>query len=87
MVVGIIIGMLYANSLRNNLPDNVKDPADAEGPLKSLKAFERVEVKAGKTAEAVITLDSWIRARALPLSILSSVRLEPSTAGLCDVDW
>ena len=36
----------------------VKDPADTEGPLKSLKAFERVEVKAGKTAEAVITLDS-----------------------------
>ena len=36
----------------------VKDPADTEGPLKTLKAFERVEVKAGKTAEAVITLDS-----------------------------
>ena len=36
----------------------VKDPADTEGPFKSLKAFERVEVKAGKTAEAVITLDS-----------------------------
>lgn len=36
----------------------VKDPADTEGPLKSLKAFERVEVKAGKTVEAVITLDS-----------------------------
>ena len=36
----------------------VKDPADTEGPLKSLKAFERVEVKARKTAEAVITLDS-----------------------------
>ncbi len=36
----------------------VKDPTDADGPLKSLKAFERVEVKAGKTAEAVITLDS-----------------------------
>ena len=33
----------------------VKDPADTEGPLKSLKAFERVEVKAGKTAEADIT--------------------------------
>ena len=36
----------------------VKDPTDADGPLKSLKAFERVDVKAGKTAEAVITLDS-----------------------------
>ena len=36
----------------------VKDPADTEGPLKSLKAFEGVEVKAGKTAEAGITLDS-----------------------------
>lgn len=35
----------------------VKDPADADGPLKTLKAFERVEVKAGKTAKAVITLD------------------------------
>ena len=36
----------------------VKDPSDTDGPLKTLKAFERVEVKAGKTAEAVITLDS-----------------------------
>ena len=36
----------------------VKDPTDTEGPLKSLKAFERVEVKAGATAQAVITLDS-----------------------------
>ena len=44
-----------------------------------------------------LTIDSdivrgWIgqlmmRVRALPLSILSSVRLEPSTAGHCDVDW
>ena len=36
----------------------VKDPADTEGPLKSLKAFETVDVKAGKPAESVITLDS-----------------------------
>ena len=36
----------------------VKDPSDTDGPLKTLKAFVRVEVKAGKTAEAVITLDS-----------------------------
>ena len=42
-------------------PTNINNPVafkDTEGPLKSLKAFERVEVKAGKTAEAVITLDS-----------------------------
>ena len=36
----------------------VKDPTDTDGPLKSLKAFQRVEVKAGQTAEATITLDS-----------------------------
>ncbi|WP_293577024.1 glycoside hydrolase family 3 C-terminal domain-containing protein, partial [Prevotella sp.] len=36
----------------------VKDPADADGPLKSLKAYQRVTVKAGKTAKAEITLDS-----------------------------
>lgn len=36
----------------------VKDPSDQEGPLKSLKAFQRIEVKAGQTAQAVITLDS-----------------------------
>jgi len=36
----------------------IKDPTDAEGPLKSLKAYQRVTVKAGQTANAVITLDS-----------------------------
>ena len=36
----------------------VKDPTDAEGPLKSLKAYQRVQVKADQKAEAVITLDS-----------------------------
>ena len=36
----------------------VKDPADTEGPLKSLKAYQRVTVKAGQTAQAEITLDS-----------------------------
>lgn len=36
----------------------VKDPTDSEGPLKSLKGFQRVPVKAGQTAEATITLDS-----------------------------
>jgi beta-glucosidase len=34
----------------------VKDPADTEGPLRSLRAFQRIDVKAGKTAEAVLTL-------------------------------
>ncbi|MBP5514509.1 MAG: glycoside hydrolase family 3 C-terminal domain-containing protein [Bacteroidaceae bacterium] len=34
----------------------VRDPQDTEGPLRSLRAFQRVDVKAGKTAEAVITL-------------------------------
>ena len=34
----------------------VKDPADTEGPLKSLRAFQRVDVKAGQTANATITL-------------------------------
>lgn len=36
----------------------VKDPADTDGPLKSLKAYQRVSVKAGQTADVVITLDS-----------------------------
>lgn len=36
----------------------IKDPTDADGPLKSLKAYQRVTVKAGQTANAVITLDS-----------------------------
>jgi len=34
----------------------VRDLADAEGPLKSLRAFQRVDVKAGQTATAQITL-------------------------------
>ena len=36
----------------------IKDPTDADGPMKSLKAYQRVAVKAGQTANAVITLDS-----------------------------
>lgn len=36
----------------------VKDPTDTDGPLKSLKAYQRINVKAGQTAEAVITLES-----------------------------
>ena len=36
----------------------IKDPTDADGPMKSLKAYQRVTVKAGQTANAVITLDS-----------------------------
>ena len=36
----------------------VKDPSDTDGPLKTLKAYQRIEVKAGATAQAVITLDS-----------------------------
>ena len=36
----------------------VKDPTDTEGPLKTLKAYQRVSVKAGETAQAIITLDS-----------------------------
>ena len=36
----------------------VKDPTDADGPLKSLKAYQRVAVKAGQTVNAIITLDS-----------------------------
>ena len=36
----------------------VKDPTDSKGPIKSLKGFQRVPVKAGQTAEATITLDS-----------------------------
>ena len=34
----------------------VRDLSDAEGPLKSLRGFQRVEVKAGQTADAVIAL-------------------------------
>ena len=35
----------------------VRNLADAEGPLKSLRAFERVEVKAGQTKTVTLTLD------------------------------
>lgn len=34
----------------------VKDPTDTDGPLKTLKAFKRVNVKAGKTVDAEIPL-------------------------------
>ena len=34
----------------------IRDVADAEGPLKSLRAFQRVEVKAGQTASVRIPL-------------------------------
>ena len=35
----------------------IRDLADKEGPLKSLRGFQRVDVKAGQTAKATITLD------------------------------
>ena len=35
----------------------IRDLADAEGPSKSLRAFQRVEVKAGQSATATLTLD------------------------------
>ena len=35
----------------------IRDLADKEGPLKSLRGFSRVEVKAGQTAPATIQLD------------------------------
>ena len=61
--------------------------------LRSLKDyFETLEEPLGW-----LTIDSdivrgWLgqlmdAGESLPLSILSSVRLEPSTVGLCDVDW
>ena len=34
----------------------IRDLADADGPLKSLRGFARVDVKAGQTAKAEITL-------------------------------
>ena len=34
----------------------VRDPKDTDGPLRSLRAFQRVDVKAGQTANAVIKL-------------------------------
>ena len=34
----------------------IRNTADAEGPLKSLRAFQRVEVKAGQTATAILAL-------------------------------
>ncbi|MBP5380117.1 MAG: glycoside hydrolase family 3 C-terminal domain-containing protein [Bacteroidaceae bacterium] len=34
----------------------VKDPADTDGPLRTLRAFQRIEVKAGKTATATFVL-------------------------------
>lgn len=36
----------------------VKDPTDTDGPLRSLKAYQRVYVKAGQTTDVVIALDS-----------------------------
>ena len=36
----------------------LRDPSDKEGPLKSLRAFQRVEVKAGQTVEAQLTLSA-----------------------------
>ena len=36
----------------------IRNLADAEGPLKSLRAFQRVEVKAGQTVPVTLTLDS-----------------------------
>ena len=36
----------------------IRDLSDKEGPLKSLRGFQRVEVKAGETATATITLDA-----------------------------
>jgi len=35
----------------------IRDTADAEGPLKSLRAFQRVDVKAGQTVPVTLTLD------------------------------
>ena len=35
----------------------IRDLADAEGPSKSLRAFQRVEIKAGQRATATLTLD------------------------------
>ena len=35
----------------------IRDLADKDGPLKSLRGFQRVDVKAGQTATATITLD------------------------------
>ena len=34
----------------------IRNTADAEGPLKSLRAFQRVEVKAGQTVTATLPL-------------------------------
>ena len=34
----------------------VRDPKDTDGPLRSLRAFQRVDVKAGQTVNAVIKL-------------------------------
>ena len=34
----------------------IRDLSDQDGPLKSLRAFQRVEVKAGQTATAKLTL-------------------------------
>ena len=36
----------------------IRDLSDKEGPLKSLRGFQRVEVKAGHTATATISLDA-----------------------------
>ena len=36
----------------------IRDLSDKEGPLKSLRGFQRLDVKAGQTATATITLDA-----------------------------
>ena len=36
----------------------IRDLSDPDGPLKSLRAFQRVDVKAGQTVEAVLELTS-----------------------------
>ena len=36
----------------------IRDLSDKEGPLKSLRGFQRIEVKAGQTATATISLDA-----------------------------
>lgn len=53
----------------------VKDPSDTEGPLKSLKAYQRVEVKAGETKNATITLER--KAFELFDAATNTVRVKP----------
>lgn len=59
----------------------VKDPADHDGPLKTLKAFQRVALKAGESQTAEIRLDS--SCFTLFDANTNTMRVKPGTYEVC----